>query len=69
MIKVKVSKDKVEITGIADDDLKLIKSIFPAKKKVYAYVMDVGFLISNEEGDISYQTDKTPSEKNKDLYR
>ena len=69
MVKVKVVKDKVEISGIAEDDLKNIKKLFPANKKHYMYIMEVGFLVSNLEGELNYEEPTDSKHKNDDLYK
>ena len=69
MVKVKVVGDKLEITGITDDDLKNIKKIFSNKKKTYMYIMEVGFLVTNQEGEVSYEKENPKKSNNTDLYR
>ena len=69
MVKVKVVGDKLEISGIADDDLKNIKKIFSNKKKPYMYIMEVGFLVTNQEGEVSYEKENPKKSNNTDLYR
>ena len=54
MVKVKVVGDKLEITGIADDDLKNIKKINIRKEIPNSSLMELGRSIGS--GEITFFT-------------